>query len=208
LVNPIPEVTLTTLRREGMMRILAAVALLALAGSAFGGYSLGFKHAWVPGDATGGEMTNMYMLRFGAMVSPQFRMEGLLGYNKWSSDTDPGDTEQENTTWALGASGYYLVANPANTQFSIGGQFIYAKNTSEDDGVDGPETTGFVLSPVMRVDFAIPGAERFALFTEYGIRYYSATTTTESGGQEVDNNWSGYQIYAPTNILAGVYYVF
>lgn len=190
------------------MRIFAAVALLALAGAAFGGYSLGFKHAWVAADAENNMMADMYMLRFGSMVSPTFRMEGLLGYNKWSADVDPGEFEQDNTTWALGVSGYYLLADAANTEFSLGGQFIYAKNTGETDGEDDAETTGYVISPVMRIDFAIPGAERFALFTEYGIRYYSATTTDEVGGEDVDYNWSGHQTYAPGEILAGAYYTF
>jgi hypothetical protein len=191
-----------------MTRIFAAIAILALAGSALAGYSIGFKHAWVVSDAQSPSMSDMYMLRFGAMASPQFRMEGLLGYNKWSSETDPGDAESDNSTWAFGASGYYLVADPANTQFSIGGQFIYAKSSSETNGEDGPETSGYVISPLMRIDFAIPGAERFALFTEYGIRYFSSTTTVEGAEQDTDYSWSGYQTYAPSEILAGAYYTF
>ncbi|MFO7949744.1 MAG: hypothetical protein R6U36_05170 [Candidatus Fermentibacteraceae bacterium] len=192
------------------MRIFAAVALLALAGAAFGGYSLGFKQSPVPyyvSDATL-YTEGMPMLRFGAMVSPAFRMEGLLAYDKLSYEEDPGTDEYDMSTWAIGGSGYYLVADPANTEFSFGGQIIYAKTSSETDGVDGPETSAYSISPLMRIDFAIPGAERFALFTEFGIHYYSATTTTEGGEQDIDETYSGYRTYAPENILAGAYYIF
>ena len=193
-----------------MTKLFAAVAILALAGVAMGGYSLGFKHTEVPSyvSSSGLTLEDMYMLRFGSMVSPTFRMEGLLGYAKESYEQDPGDSEWDGSMWAVGVSGYYLVANPANTQFSIGGQFIYAKTSSESDGEDGPETTAYSVSPLMRIDFAIPGAERFALFTEYGIRYASATTTMEVEGEDYDENWSGYQTYAPGEILAGAYYTF
>ncbi len=192
------------------MRIFAAVALLALAGAAFGGYSLGFKYGSVPGYVSGASLytQDMAMLRFGAMASPSFRVEGLLGYDKQSYEMDPGDDEYDAAVWAIGGSGYYLIADPANTQFSFGGQFIYSKTTTESDGEDGPETSAYSISPLMRIDFAIPGAERFALFTEFGIRYYSATTTTEAGEADVDETYSGYRTQAPENILAGAYYIF
>jgi len=194
-----------------MMRIFAAVALLTLAGAAFGGFSLGFKYTEMPayvddeGDLT---LQDMYMLRFGAMASPDFRVEALLGYAKESWEMDPGESDSDGSMLALGGGGYYVIADPANTEFSFGGQFLYGKSTDEENGEDQPETSVLSISPLMRIDFAIPGAERFALFTEYGIRYASVTTTTETPSGDVDSKWSGYQTYSPMEILAGAYYTF
>lgn len=192
--------------------LLAVVVLVLAAGALAGGYSLGYKQMSVPaylGNEWFGDvyMTTIHMFRFGAMASPEFRVEALLGYGKYS--VDYGDTlgtdEYDASMYALGGSGYYVIAEPANTMASIGGSFIYMSSSSEADGVDGPSTSGFVITPVLRVDFAIPGAERFALFTEYGINYASLTTEY---ADDSEDDYSGYQIYAPPNVLAGAYYSF
>ncbi len=199
-----------------MKRVLTLICLLALAGTAFAGFSLGFKYTEMPMYVdTGGNLMSgdMYMLRFGAMASPQFRIEALLGYSKESFEVDPDTTPTSDLDWtmmALGAGGYYVMQMPANTSFSIGLQVLYGKSSGEAGGYDSPETTALSIDPLMRIDFAIPGAERLAFFTEYGIRYAKATTTVEGtgGADDVDYTWSGYQTYSPMNILAGAYYIF
>jgi hypothetical protein len=198
-----------------MKRVFTLMCLLAFAGTAFAGFSIGFKHTEMPVyvNTTGGvSLDDMYMLRFGTMASPQFRIEALFGYAKenFEIDPDPGTGDYDGSMMAFGGGGYYVIEMPANTSFSIGLQAIYGKATYEAGGVDGPETTVFSVDPLMRIDFAIPGAERLAFFTEYGIRYATATTTVEGtgGADDVDYKWSGYQTYSPMNILAGAYYVF
>ncbi|MBD3369280.1 hypothetical protein GF402_02835 [Candidatus Fermentibacteria bacterium] len=192
--------------------LLATAVLVLAAGALAGGYSLGYKQMSIPayvGTEWLGDiyMTTVHMFRFGAAASPEFRVEALLGYSKYS--VDYGDTvgteEYEASLYALGGSGYYVIAEPANTVASIGGSFVYVSSSSESDGVDGPSTSGFVITPVLRVDFAIPGAERFALFTEYGIKYASLTTEYSDN---TEDDYSGYQIYGPPNVLAGAYYSF
>ena len=194
-----------------MKRVILLFCLLAFAGTSFAGFSLGFKYTEMPTyvyDTGGVETGDMYMLRFGAMASPTFRIEALAGYGKESFEVDPGTSDYDGTMYAIGAGGYYVMEAPANTSFSIGLQFIYGKSTYEVNGVDGPETSTYSIDPLMRIDFAIPGAERLAFFTEYGIRYANVTTTVETTGGDVDYNWSGYQTYSPMHILAGAYYVF
>lgn len=194
-----------------MKRVVLLFCLLALAGTSFAGFSLGFKHTEMPTYVSDGgsvETDDLYMLRFGAMASPSFRIEVLAGYGKESFEMDPGTAEYDGTMYAFGAGGYYVIEAPANTSFSIGLQFLYGKSTYEVGGVDGPETSVYSIDPLMRIDFAIPGAERLAFFTEYGIRYANATTNVDLGTTDYDNKWSGYQTYSPMNILAGVYYVF
>lgn len=199
-----------------MRRVFLLICVLAFAGTAFAGFSIGFKHTEVPayvntsGSSSSLVLTDAYMLRIGAMASPDFRIEGYLGYGKEHFELDPSSStmEYDGSVMVLGAGGYYIVAAPANTSFSIGAQFLYGKTTSEEGGTDQPETTSWSLDPLMRIDFAIPGAERLAFFTEFGIRYANATTTIEATSGNVDSKWSGWQTYAPTNILAGAYYVF
>lgn len=199
-----------------MKRVLLLVCLLALAGTSFAGFSIGFKHTEMPTYVTTGGslyLDDMYMLRLGFMASPQFRLEGLVGYAKESFEVDPDTSptsDLDASMMAFGGGGYYVIAMPANTSFSIGLQLIYGKSSGEAGGYDAPETTVLSVDPLMRIDFAIPGAERLAFYTEYGIRYATATTTVEGtgGADDVDYKWSGYQTYSPMNILAGAYYVF
>ena len=199
-----------------MKRVFLLICVLAFAGTAFAGFSIGFKQTLVPTYVVIGseysslETENVYMLRVGAMASPDFRIEGLLGYGKEHFELDPAvaASECDGNVMVFGAGGYYVIEAPANTSFSIGAQFLYGKASYEVGGVDGPETTSWSLDPLMRIDFAIPGAERLAFFTEYGIRYTNATTTVEATAGDTDYNWSGWQTYAPANILAGAYYVF
>ncbi len=111
----------------------------------------------------------------------------------------------------FGAGGYYVIEAPANTSFSIGARFLYGSSSVETTpGAWKLETTAWCLDPLMRIDFAIPGAEQLAFFTEYGFRYANATSTeTISGVQNtIDYTWTGFSTYAPPNILAGAYYVF
>ncbi|MCD4670302.1 MAG: hypothetical protein K8S14_07640 [Actinomycetia bacterium] len=196
-----------------MKRVFLLICVLAFAGTAFAGFSIGFKQTPIPTYVSSGlnlQLEDVYMLRIGAMASPQFRLEGYLGYGSEHFEIDPSTptADWDATVMVFGAGGYYVIAAPANTSFSIGAQFLYAKTTSEVSGVDNPETTAWSLDPLMRIDFAIPGAERLAFFTEYGIRYANATTTDDSGTTSVDYKWSGWQTYSPPNILAGAYYVF
>jgi len=199
-----------------MKRVFLLICVLAFAGTAFAGFSIGFKQSPVPTYVNISEsysylsLEDIYMLRIGFMASPDFRIEGLIGYGTNHFELSPAQaaSEYDGNVMVFGAGGYYIIAAPANTSFSIGAQFLYGKSTYEVGGVNGPETTSWSLDPLMRVDFAIPGAERFALFTEYGIRYANATTTTTTGTTSIDYKWSGWQTYAPPNILAGAYYVF
>ena len=57
----------------------------------------------------------------------------------------------------------------------------------------------------MRVDFAIPGAERFALFTEFGARYLSTTTDYGDG---LEYKFTELSTWGSENILGGAYYSF
>ncbi len=194
-----------------MKRVFLLICVLAFAGTAFAGFSIGFKQTPIPTYVGSNlEVEDVYMLRIGAMASPSFRIEGYLGYGTEHLEIDPSTptVDWDGTVMVFGAGGYYVIAAPANTSFSIGAQFLYAKTTSEASGVDNPETTAWSLDPLMRIDFAIPGAERLAFFTEYGIRYANATTTDDTGATTVDYKWSGWQTYSPPNILAGAYYVF
>jgi len=197
-----------------MKRVVLLFCLLALAGTSFAGFSLGFKHTLVPTYVYVGMQTgdvyfeDVYMLRLGFMASPTFRLEALVGYGTESFELDPSVTDysEDGTIMALGGGGYYVMEAPANTSFSIGAQVLYAKTSGDNGTVSGPETTAYSISPLMRIDFAIPGAERLAFFTEYGIRWASATTTID--GATNDAKWSGWQTYSPSEILAGAYYVF
>ncbi len=194
-----------------MKRVFLLICLLAFAGTAFAGFSLGFKYTDFPVGiyATYDPvLEDMYMLRFGAMASPSIRVEALLGYSTYSFETDPDAIDYSGTMYVFGGGGYYVLEAPANTTFSIGAQFLYGKTTGEEDSVDEPETTTYSLSPLMRIDFAIPGAERLAFYTEYGIRYASVTTTVEDVAGDIDYKWTGWHTYSPRQILAGVYYVF
>lgn len=194
-----------------MKRAILLFCLLALAGTSFAGFSLGFKHTDFPVGISADYdpmLEDMYMLRLGFMASPSFRIEGLVGYSTYSFETDPDAWDYDGSMLAFGAGGYYVIEAPANTSFSIGLQFLYGKVTGEINSVDENETTSYSISPLMRIDFAIPGAERLAFFTEYGVRYASVTTVDESGTEDVDYNWTGWHTYSPPNILAGVYYIF
>ena len=199
-----------------MKKVFLLFCLLAISSTAFAGFSIGFKQTPVPTYVNVGtgysylELEDVYMLRIGALASPSFRIEGYIGYGSEHFELDPSDADYEfdGTVMVFGGGGYYIIADPANTSFSIGAQFLYSKSTFEVGGVDGPETTAWSLDPLMRIDFAIPGAERLAFFTEYGIRYANATTTEEVGTTSIDYKWSGWQTYSPPNILAGAYYVF
>jgi hypothetical protein len=187
---------------------LAVFALaLALAGTAFaGGFSLGFKEVGLPVyvdasyDAT--EAT-VPLLRLGSALSPDFRIEALLGYGKSSIDVEDG-LEGSASTFAIGGSGFYVIAAPSNSVFSIGGSLIYAKSSIED----GNSTSDLTILPIMRIDFAFPNVDQVAFFTEFGARYDKATTTHEEGGEDVDYGYSHFGTYNSPHILGGVYYSF
>lgn len=196
-----------------MRKVFLLICVLAFAGTAFAGFSIGFKQTLVPVDVSSGgylSTEDMYLLRIGAMASPDFRIEGYLGYMKSSFELDPAvaASKQDGSAMMLGAGGYYVIEAPANTSFSFGAQFLYGKASSETGGTDNPETSSWSLDPLMRIDFAIPGAECLAFFTEFGIRYANATTTDDTEADTIEYKWSGWQTYAPTNILAGAYYIF
>ena len=193
-----------------MTKALVVLAVLALAGSALaGGYSIGYKQLDLPVNVYSQSMSTdlMHMLRLGFSASPDFRIEILLGYDHVSwEDNDPAATitESNGTNFAFGGSAFYVIANPANTVFSIGGSFVYNKVTGEIQNVDIDETSAYSIYPIMRVDFAIPGADRFALFTEFGARYTSANTDYSAGEQ----SFSDFSTWGSDNVLGGAYYSF
>ena len=196
-----------------MKRVFLLICVLAFTGTAFAGFSIGFKQTPVPTYVSSGlslTTEEVYMLRIGAMASPDFRIEGYLGYGTEHAELDPAvlGVEYDGSVMVFGAGGYYIIAAPANTSFSIGAQFLYGKATGEYGTLWDQETSTWSLDPLMRIDFAIPGAERLAFFTEYGIRYANATTTYTEGATVTDRVWSGWQTYSPPNILAGAYYIF
>ncbi len=194
-----------------MKKVFLLFCLLAFASTAFAGFSLGYKPISIPYNVSSDGnalFTNVNLLRVGFAASPEFRLEFLAGYDKVNFEYEiEGVTFDSNETiYVIGASGFYVIAAPANTVFSIGLSFIYGKGTGEDvTGADEPETSGYGIYPIMRVDFAIPGAERFALFTEFGIRYLSTTTDLDDGDEYKFNDLS---TWGSENILGGAYYSF
>lgn len=193
------------------MRFVAVALALVIAGTAAaGGFSLGFKQVGLPvyvetaGDAM---IVDASLLRLGSALSPDFRIEALLGYTK-SNYEDDEDWEASMSTFAIGGSGFYVIANPSHTVFSIGGTLLYAKTSSVEDGEDGPETSDLSILPVMRADFAVPGMERVAFFSEFGFRYDKATTTVEVGDEDFEYSYSHLGTFSSPNILGGVYYSF
>ncbi|MCD4848498.1 MAG: hypothetical protein K8R76_09915 [Candidatus Aegiribacteria sp.] len=194
-----------------MKKVFLLFCLLAITGTAFAGFSLGYKPLAIPAFVSGEgniTFTNVNLLRVGFAASPEFRLEFLAGYDKlnFELDVEGSSVDAHETVYVIGASGFYVIASPANTVFSIGLSFLYGKGTGEDtDGTDLPETSGYGIYPIMRVDFAIPGAERFALFTEFGARYLSTTTDYDDG---VEYKFSELSTWGSENILGGAYYSF
>lgn len=193
-----------------MKKVFLLFCLLAFASTAFAGFSLGYKPINIPYNVSSAGnvlFTNVNLLRVGFAASPEFRLEFLAGYDKVNFEYEiSGESYDTNeTVYVIGASGFYVIAQPANTVFSIGLSFIYGKGTGEEGGIDIPETSGYGIYPIMRVDFAIPGAERFALFTEFGIRYLSTTTDFDDGDEYKYNDLS---TWGSENILGGAYYSF
>ncbi|MCK4670904.1 MAG: hypothetical protein KAT47_00075 [Candidatus Aegiribacteria sp.] len=193
-----------------MKKVFLLFCLLAFAGTAFAGFSLGYKPISIPYNVSSDGnalFTNVNMLRVGFAASPEFRLEFLAGYDKVNVEYEISGVSYDahETIYVIGASGFYVIANPANTVFSIGLSFLYGKGTGEDDGVDIPETSGWGIYPIMRVDFAIPGAERFALFTEFGARYLSTTTDLDDGDEY---KFTDLSTWGSENILGGAYYSF
>lgn len=188
------------------MRSLVPVLLLLVAAASFaGGFSLGFKEVEIPVYSTGlsgVQMADLPLLRLGSALSPEFRIEVLLGYGKDSYEIENADAD--GSTFAIGGSGFYVIANPSNTVFSIGGSLIYAKSSSGDD----VSTSDLTLLPVMRADYAVPGMSDVAFFSEFGLRYDNATTTTETSGDDIEASYSHFGTYGSPHILGGVYYSF
>ena len=187
-----------------MTRVLTFLAVLALASTTFAGFSLGYKPLDLPAYVGTNFLSaeTVHMLRLGFAASPDFRIELLLGYDHVSWEDSSSDAN--GTNLAFGGSAFYVIAAPSNTVFSIGGSLVYNKVTGEYNNSDMPETSGLSIYPVMRVDFAIPGAERFALFTEFGARYVSATTDNNG----VDEKYSDFGVWGSDNVLGGAYYSF
>jgi hypothetical protein len=193
------------------MKLLVLALALALAGTAFaGGFSLGFKEVNLPvyvQTGTDATMGDVPLLRLGSALTPDFRIEALLGYAKSSYDEEDGP-EGSLSTFAIGGSGFYVIAAPSNTVFSIGGTLLYAKTSGEDDGAELPSTSDLTILPVMRIDFAFPQVNQVAFFTEFGLRYDKATTTVDTGTVEVDYSYSHLGTYNSPHILGGMYYSF
>jgi len=192
-----------------MTRVFAVLAVLALAGSAFAGFSIGYKPLELPVGVTGSTAAYfdmMHMLRLGFAASSDFRIELLLGYDNVSFDDETASPVVDGnlSNFAVGGSAFYVIAHPSYTVFSIGGSFVYNSTSGEYINVDIDGTTGLSIYPIMRVDFNIPGAERFALFTEFGGRYVNATTDTAAG----DVSYSDFGTWGSENIIGGAYYSF
>lgn len=191
-----------------MTRVLAVLAVLALAGSAFAGFSIGYKQLDLPvgvNSSTDSDFDMMHMIRLGFAASADFRIELLLGYDNVSFDDEiEPATDGNRSNFAVGGSAFYVIAQPSFTVFSIGGSLVYNTTSGEDDGNNIDGTTGLSIYPIMRVDFAIPGADRFALFTEFGGRYVKATTDTAGG----DMTYSDFGTWGSENIIGGAYYSF
>lgn len=193
-----------------MKKVFLLFCLLAITGTAFAGFSLGYKPVAIPGYVSGAGnviFADVNLLRVGFAASPEFRLELLAGYDKLTFEVDIEGTsvDAHETVYVIGASGFYVIAAPANTIFSIGLSFLYGKGTGEYGGVDINPTSGYAIYPIMRVDFAIPGAERFALFTEFGARYLSTTTDYGDG---VEYKFTELSTWGSENILGGAYYSF
>jgi hypothetical protein len=187
------------------MRVLVPLMLLAISATALaGGFSLGFKEVEIPYRAYSSyaDMADLGLLRLGSALSPEFRIEVLLGYGKNSYEFE--DTDYDFSTFAIGGSGFYVVANPSNTVFSIGGSLIYAKSNNGED----ISTSDLTLLPVMRADYAVPGMSDVAFFSEFGLRYDKATTTDETGSDDLEYSYSHFGTYASPHILGGMYYSF
>ncbi len=193
------------------MKMFGIAMVMLLAGSAAaGGFSLGFKEVSLPiyvYDNTDAGMGNVPLLRLGSALSPDFRIEALLGYAKSSYEVDGGG-DGNISTFAIGASGFYVIAAPSNSVFSIGGSLLYAKSSGEEGDADMPSTTDLTILPIMRVDFSFPNVDQVAFFSEFGLRYDKATTTVESGEGDVDYSYSHFGTYNSPHILGGVYYSF
>ena len=192
-----------------MKRLFVAIALLSLAGSAFAGFSLGFKPLDLPVMVYSGgyDADGLNMIRVGWSASSDFRIELLGGYGKVSWEADSAGTtalDGSGSCFAMGASVFYVIANPANTVCSIGASFVYNKASTETNNVDGWATSGYSFYPLIRVDFAIPGAERFALFTEFGGRYMSATSELDTMKYKATD----FSTWGSEHILGGAYYSF
>jgi hypothetical protein len=187
--------------------LLAALAVMATMSFA-GGFSLGFKEVELPimvsdEDAYMGDMT---MLRLGSSLSPEFRVEVLLGYDKQSFSVD--DSDYSASSFGIGGSAFYVIARPTYSVFSIGGSLVYGSTSTDYDGDDGPKTTDLSIFPVMRVDFSIPSLERVAFFSEFGARYDDAKTTLEQSGEDLEWDYSRFGTFSSPHILGGVYYSF
>ncbi len=192
-----------------MRKMLTVAMLLALAGSAMAGFSIGFKPLGLPNMVSSMSSepystTSVPMLRVGWSASEDFRIELLGGYDKWTWEDEANDADASGSTFGIGGSAFYVIASPANTVCSMGASFVYSTASGETNGNDGPSTTGISIYPILRVDFAIPGAERFALFTEFGARYMSATTDNDGN----DLKYTDFGVWGSEQILGGAYYSF
>jgi hypothetical protein len=188
------------------MKVLVPLMLLAISATALaGGFSLGFKEVEIPYLTNGAgsvTMADLGLLRLGSALSPEFRIEVLLGYGNNRYEFE--DTDYDFSTFAIGGSGFYVVANPSNTVFSIGGSLIYAKSNNGED----ISTSDLTLLPVMRADYAVPGMSDVAFFSEFGLRYDKATTTDETGSDDLEYSYSHFGTYSSPHILGGMYYSF
>ncbi len=81
---------------------------------------------------------------------------------------------------------------------------MYSKCSGEDDNIAKPLVKSILIYPVMRFDYAIPGMEQIAFFTELGIRYTSATKDYEA----VETDYTAFELWGSEHILGGVYYNF
>lgn len=189
-----------------MKILLIPLMLLVFSGSVFAslGFSFGIKPLEIPVDINGSELdeNEVVLLRLGTSLTPDIRVEMLGGYDKITEHEDGiGHTFD---LWALGVSGFYVIANPANTVCSAGISLMYSKCSGEDDNIAKPLVKSILIYPVMRFDYAIPGMEQIAFFTELGIRYTSATKDYEA----VETDYTAFELWGSEHILGGVYYNF
>jgi len=180
--------------------------LLVLSGSVFAslGFSFGVKPLEIPVDINGSVLdeNEVVLLRLGTALIPELRVELLGGYDKITEHED-GIGHTFNM-WTIGASGYYVIMNPANTVCSAGISVLYSKCSGEDDNIAKPLVKSILVYPVLRFDYVIPGMENIAFFSEVGMRYISATKDYVA----VETDYTSFDFWGSEHILGGVYYNF
>jgi hypothetical protein len=174
--------------------------------------SLGFRKTTAPVLVLPGSQLeeDVYMLNLGYAAAGGFDLEVSAGMSHSESEVSGAVTE--NGTFCVGAGAFLRVASASATSLCVGSRFDYFRTTSGMQGVPGEsETRATALSPLLRVNLFLPGAERLGLFLEWGGRWRSASTTEEEPeepNQEFEYSRSEWSTVASEDILAGMAWTF